>query len=562
MLPPDTLRAMLRLDETEEVRCMLDAGDEEPSSSSMLRRCEGGSGRDLGARMELEERASSVLEELALEFARLASRAPYREGGGGGGDFALDIGSWLIDVGVCGGSTECCEDMVRFELLRCRLSRDVDFSWLCLRASGTGGGAFFGLACSLDGLGTSSSRNDNGRDWGGVKSGEAPCVGGCCWWALGVGGSGLYASELSVRLMPGVGAGSVASKSSNETTCGCLGATGLPWRGFGAGGGFFLPFFASTASPMCSSSSSPAVSSEVRDESASVSWGSSDIDCRDMDEASVLLLLSNCALLAECGALPGCADGPEARGVGRPVMSRFLKLSTSRDARLVLLLLLLLPAASRCACARSSGPASLSCGSNDASVFAKGFAGMLRGEGAPNEARVAGRASAMAMASLPMTCALASPAVSGWVAKAAGVTGGGGLAGGGWLARRAWSSLRVALASSKSGWGGGMVVVGDTMRTDFLVRGGGVAASSSTVRQLLLQCQQKQTQQGRGNNTMVAVAPASLGHAHVGRHVDKGSVRAGRGLGKRLRGAKGVPGRHAGGLKTMHYSMYMGKKDS
>ena len=106
MLPPDTLRAMLRLDETEEVRCMLDAGDEEPSSSSMLRRCEGGSGRDLGARMELEERASSVLEELALEFARLASRAPYREGGGGGGDFALDIGSWLIDVGVCGGSTE------------------------------------------------------------------------------------------------------------------------------------------------------------------------------------------------------------------------------------------------------------------------------------------------------------------------------------------------------------------------------------------------------------------------------------------------------------------------
>lgn len=106
---------------------MLGAGDE-ASESNMPWRWEGGSGTDLGVRIELDDWASSVLEELALELPRFASRAPYLEGGGGGGDFALDIGSWLIDVGVCGASTECCEDIVRFELLRGRFSRDVDFS--------------------------------------------------------------------------------------------------------------------------------------------------------------------------------------------------------------------------------------------------------------------------------------------------------------------------------------------------------------------------------------------------------------------------------------------------
>src|SRR3712207_4293033 len=100
------------------------------------------------------------------------------------------------------------------------------------------------------------------------------------------------------------------------------------------------------------------------------------------------------------------------------------------------------------------------------------------------------------MASLPTTCALASPAVTEWLAKPAGVTGGGGLAGGPWLDRRAMSSLSVAFSSSKLGCGG-MVVVGDTMRTDFLVFAGGAAASSSTVRQLLLQCQHKQSSKAR-----------------------------------------------------------------
>lgn len=54
---------------------------------------------------------------------------------------------------------------------------------------------------------------------------------------------------------------------------------------------------------MLSSSSSSAMSSEVRDDAACVSCGCSDIDCRDIEEVSVLLL-SNCALLVDCDALP------------------------------------------------------------------------------------------------------------------------------------------------------------------------------------------------------------------------------------------------------------------
>ena len=58
---------------------------------------------------------------------------------------------------------------------------------------------------------------------------------------------------------------------------------------------------------MLLSSSSSAMSSEVRDDAACVSCGCSDIDCRDIDDVSVLLL-SNCALLVDCEALPNCVD--------------------------------------------------------------------------------------------------------------------------------------------------------------------------------------------------------------------------------------------------------------
>jgi hypothetical protein len=49
-----------------------------------------------------------------------------------------------------------------------------------------------------------------------------------CGATTGVGGSGLFVSELSVRLMAGGGAGSVAAKLSNDTTCGCLCVTSFP----------------------------------------------------------------------------------------------------------------------------------------------------------------------------------------------------------------------------------------------------------------------------------------------------------------------------------------------
>lgn len=105
VLSPDTFRWVLRLDDIDEARCTLGAGDE-GWDSKVLRRDEGGSGTDLGVRPELERCGSSVLEEFALELPRFASRAPCREGGGRGGDFAPK-GSTLLGTGLCMGSTEC-----------------------------------------------------------------------------------------------------------------------------------------------------------------------------------------------------------------------------------------------------------------------------------------------------------------------------------------------------------------------------------------------------------------------------------------------------------------------
>lgn len=117
VLSPETLRWVLRLDDIDEVRCTLGAG-EEGCDSRVLRRDDGGSGTDLGIRPELDRCGNSVLEEFALELPRFASRAPCREGGGGGGDFAPNNGSRVFGPGLCGASTECWEDIVRFELLR------------------------------------------------------------------------------------------------------------------------------------------------------------------------------------------------------------------------------------------------------------------------------------------------------------------------------------------------------------------------------------------------------------------------------------------------------------
>jgi hypothetical protein len=116
-----------------------------------------------------------------------------------------------------------------------------------------------------------------------------------CDAATGVGGSGLFVSELSVRPITGGGVGSVAAKLSNDTVCGCLCVTSFPCRCLGAGGGFFLPFITSETKPMLSSSSESTISTDVRGESAWVSCRGSNSDCRETEEVSVLLLVSNCA---------------------------------------------------------------------------------------------------------------------------------------------------------------------------------------------------------------------------------------------------------------------------
>lgn len=166
---------------------------------------------------------------------------------------------------------------------------------------------------------------------------------------IGVGGSGLLVSEVFRGRVTGEGAVSDTVKLSNGTVCGCRGDTSLPKRCVGAGGGFFFNLVRSGASAATSSSSERPISYEVLGDSAGASCAGSSRECRDMDDASVLLSLSTTAALAEPGA-GGCGACTACRGYGLPVRSMFLKLSTSREA-------LLLPGAAPSADARSSAPA-------------------------------------------------------------------------------------------------------------------------------------------------------------------------------------------------------------
>jgi hypothetical protein len=117
VLPPETLR----FEDMELVRFTPGVGDAGFSESIVLRREDAGSGIERAVRTELERCGSSVPEELALELLRFARRAPWRDGGGGGGDFALEIGSEVCGTGLVRASTECWEFIVRLELLRDRL---------------------------------------------------------------------------------------------------------------------------------------------------------------------------------------------------------------------------------------------------------------------------------------------------------------------------------------------------------------------------------------------------------------------------------------------------------
>jgi hypothetical protein len=106
VLSPETFRWVLRFDDIDEVRYTLGAGDD-GWDSRVLRRDDGGSGTDRGIRPELDRCGSSVLARFGPELPRLASRAPCREGGGGGGDFAPNDGSMVLGPGLCKASTEC-----------------------------------------------------------------------------------------------------------------------------------------------------------------------------------------------------------------------------------------------------------------------------------------------------------------------------------------------------------------------------------------------------------------------------------------------------------------------
>lgn len=118
VLSLETVRWLGRVEDMDEVRWRSPVG-EAGSESSVLRREEVGPWLDAAVRTEAERWGNSVLEELALEVLMSANLAPCLERGGGGGDFAVDNGSLLLGAGLGrGGSIDCCEDMVRDELLR------------------------------------------------------------------------------------------------------------------------------------------------------------------------------------------------------------------------------------------------------------------------------------------------------------------------------------------------------------------------------------------------------------------------------------------------------------
>jgi len=137
----------LRFEDRDEVRARpgsSGAGDDVVEGSVVVLREVGTLGEETLERRAVE--GSSVVEEVALGGFPPVSEDPWRRlGGGGGGTFCE--GEDAVSLGMPGLSKgnsviECCDEMVRFELLRDRLPFEVR-SWLCLRASGTGGGIFF-----------------------------------------------------------------------------------------------------------------------------------------------------------------------------------------------------------------------------------------------------------------------------------------------------------------------------------------------------------------------------------------------------------------------------------
>lgn len=247
VLSLDARRRLLRFEAVDDVRFIPGSGNGGSPSRVLLR--EDGPCDESVVRTEVERWGNSFEDELALDAPISDSRAPCLEGGGGGGDFTLAVVVALLatspGVGTtpgAGASTECCDDSVSEELLLDLFSTDECRSWLCLRARGTGGGALF--CC---------------REFVRLSDSPSPSAGGdvllvsevsiCSGWddRTGVGGSGLFVSDVVRGLATGDGAASVAAKLSKDTVCGCRGVTILPWRCAGAGGGFLLDLVLSGA---------------------------------------------------------------------------------------------------------------------------------------------------------------------------------------------------------------------------------------------------------------------------------------------------------------------------
>ena len=219
---------------------------------------------------------------------------------------------------------------MRLELLLDRLLAVEARSWLCLRARGTGGGALFCVEGVSDWpefpeepLGLDSR---GGRASSDVGS-ETISAGG--ERIDGVGGRGLFRSESVLFRGRGEEVASVAANSENDTVCGVLDVTSFPCRCFGAGGGFFFSTFLTSVTSPTVSSSEEAISYDVRGVSTCVSETGS-IDCREIEDVSVLLLLSKTVGAAAVEGVAVC--GAELDGLEMPVMRSRLKPSTSRFA--------------------------------------------------------------------------------------------------------------------------------------------------------------------------------------------------------------------------------------
>lgn len=121
-----------------------------------------------------------------------------------------------------------------------------------------------------------------------------------------------------------------AEKSSKDTVCGPFCENGFPCRCCG-GGGFsflrsFMPIKLECSSCSSSSSSDPVLSRDVRGDSETASCERPYMECRDVDEASVLLLLGVyfCDMIVSAGSV---------RGPALPVISSLVKESTSSGPR-------------------------------------------------------------------------------------------------------------------------------------------------------------------------------------------------------------------------------------